>query len=243
MAGALRAVGRDWTNSIVSTKITEAKKINALLWGPTGGGKTHFIGTIPNVFGIWCEDGTLTLGGQNIPGYHLAEGDKVYDTMMAIAQTVRNNEGIFQEIDAIAIDSVWKLNQLLMDEIMKENNTPMRIQDWGTLRTRIGAIINQFLSIDKHFFGTLGETTKENELTKSLEPVFNMNGGYAGQIDYEFDFLLYVRGETRGPKTYYRAYTKPVEGRKAKSRIELPQYFDDPTFDMLWTKIQEKGAK
>lgn len=239
----LRSVGKDWVNDIVSTKTTEAKKINALLWGQAGGGKTHMIGTIPNVFGIWCEDGTLTLGDRDIPGYKFKDGDKFYDTMMRIAQTIRNNEGIFADIEAIAIDSLWKMNQLCLEEICKENNLDgPRIQDWGTLRNRMGAIVNQFLSIDKHFFGTLGETTRENEVTKALEYVFNMNGGYAGQISMEFDFVLYFLEEVRGSNSYYKMYTKTKNGRKCKTRVPLPQVMDDPSFDKLWTAVQEAGG-
>ena len=241
---ARRAIGRTWAENIKSTKISDAKKVNALLWGATATGKTHFLRTVNNVFGLWTEDGTLTLGDVDIPGIFFDADMKIYDTMMSIAKSARQNEGIFEEIEAIAIDSVWKLNQLIMDEILEENNiTAPRIQDWGTLRSRMGAIMNQFISMDKHFIGTMGETWKENEQTGLMVPTFNMNGGYASQIDYEFDFLLHFTAEQRGPKTIYKAWTRTKDGYKAKTRVKLPDFFENPSFDQLWDAIQASGKE
>ena len=68
---ARKRVGRDWVNNVRMTNNVADKKLNILLWGRPGTGKTQFMGTAPKPFIIAAEDGVLTLHDKTIPYYIL----------------------------------------------------------------------------------------------------------------------------------------------------------------------------
>ena len=235
-----KRVGKEWNNRVRQTSNVADKKLNILLWGAPGTGKTRFMGTAPRPFIIAAEDGVLTLANKDIPYYLLQDDEKVYDTVMQILEDARLKKGIFEEIETICLDSVWKLNKMLMDEILDDANVEKaQFDHWGKLGTRVSKIVEGFLKTDFHFIASVGEKVKEDKLTEELRPTFNMSGSYADQIAYEFDFNIFMKKKAVGSRINFLAYSLDENKRTAKSRVELPREMANLDFNFLWNTVQK----
>jgi len=234
-----KRVGRDWSTRVKRTDQVGDKKLNILLWGKPGSGKTRFMGTAPKPFIIAAEDGVLTLANKEIPYYLLQDDEAVFDTVMQIVNDARKKVNGFEDIETICIDSVWKLNKMLLDEIMDDaGKDKPEFDHWGTLKTRISKIVEAFLKMDYHLICSVGEKAKEDKLTEVLTPSFNFAGSYADQIAYEFDFNLYMVKKARGQRIEFMTYALDENKRTAKSRVELPREMKDVDFTFIYEKVQ-----
>jgi len=233
-----KRVGRGWTENVQSTKDVGGKKLNILVWGAPGSGKTHFCGTAPKPFLINTDKGELTLNQQDIP-YILIDGEmNVYDTIMAILDSARKKKDGFENIETIILDSVWKLSDLLLEEIKEESNNTGKANydNWGNLLTRMSKIIDGFTASNYHFLATSGEAIRADELDEEEKNVtFNFSGSYRNRLAYSFDFNLYLKAKKKGVTTEYLSFSQEENKRSAKSRVEMPKKVIDPSF----TKIHE----
>lgn len=243
---ARRRVGRNWAGKIRKTNNVADKKLNILTWGRPGSGKTWFMGTAPKPFIIAAEDGVLTLHEKEIDYVLLDPEEKVYDTVMIYIDDARKKLGVFEDIETICVDSLWKLNQMLLDEIIEEaGREKAERDDWGMLLTRISKIMSNLLAMDYHCITSVGEQIKEDAMNTDKKnplmlPEFNMSGSYKSQVAYEFDFNLYFEQKPRGARVDYMAYPLPHDKRNAKSRVKLPNEMKDITFDFILNKVNEE---
>ena len=238
-----RRVGREWQSGIKHTNNVADKKLNILVWGEPGTGKTEFMGTAPKPFIIAAEDGTLTLHGKDIVYFPLSDDMKVYDTVMQIIDDARKKVDVFENIETICVDSMWKLNRLILEEIQEEKGTTKGFDIWDALNTRMSKIHSNLLSLNYHYIFSAGEKLKEDKLTEELKPVFNMSGGFATQMAYESDLNFYMTCKTKGTRAVYSAFVLQENKRNAKSRVKLPREIVNLTFDYLWEKINGELEK
>ena len=245
-----------WAQGIRSTRDVSRQKLNILIWGASGVGKTRFLGTAPRTFIIATEKGTLTLYKEDIPFFQITEDMPVFDMVMLILQSAERKEKVFKidedgnetdevlvdfaEIDTIAIDSVWKLNEMILTELCDvANRDKASFDEWGLLLAKMSKIIARLIAMDYHSIITIGQAVKKDEMEEDEKVMeFNMRGSYRHQIAYEFDFNLYFAEETRGTRSEYVAYTKDANKRTAKSRVPLPPKLVNPNFDMIWDVVQ-----
>lgn len=158
---------------------------------------------------------------------------QVYETIMWILDSARKKKDGFEEIDTIVLDSVWKLSDLLLDEIMEESNNTGKAQhdQWGELLTRMSKIIDGFSAAPYNFIATSGEATRQDDMDKTEKVVtFNFSGSYRNRLAYAFDFNLYLVAKKKGMKTEYVAFSQEENKRTAKSRISMPRQIVDPSF-------------
>lgn len=223
-------------------------KVHTLNWGGTGVGKTRFIGTAPSPFVIAPENGLLTLHDLGIPYVSITDDMVIYDTVMAILDSAEAREVVeiddegnvvdFSKIETLALDSLWRLSELLMAELNDQGVSGFDM--WGQLSTKLNRIVTRMQSLGYHTITTCGEAVKTDRLDESLKvPVLNLSGGFRDQAPYLFDLNLYMDIETRGRNQIYRTHTKPVNKRTAKSRVELPAVITDPNFTDIIEQIKE----
>lgn len=161
---------------------------------------------------------------------------QVYETIMAILDSARKKKDGFEEIQTIVLDSVWKLSDLLLDEIMEETGNTGKAQhdQWGELLTRMSKIIDGFSASPYHFIATSGEATRQDEMDKDEKVVtFNFSGSYRNRLAYSFDFNLYMVAKKKGMRTEFLAYSQEENKRTAKSRVNMPRQIVDPSFDTI----------
>lgn len=234
-------VGRAWSDNVRQTSNVADKRLNILLWGRPGTGKTLFMGTAPKPFIIASEDGVLTLHDKEIPYYVLSPEEKVFDTVMQIIDDARKSIGVFEDINTICVDSVWKLNRMILEEIMEESGvTKAQHDQWGELLSRMSKIFSTLLSMDYHVIASVGEQVREDKMTEELKPVFNMSGSYKDQIAYEFDFNIFLEKKAKGSRVEFLAHALDHDKRNAKSRVALPPTMHDLNFDLVWDTVQSE---
>ena len=237
---ARKRVGRTWAEDIRTTSNVADKKLNILTWGREGTGKTQFMGTCPKPFIIAAEDGVLTLHNEEIPYYLLKDDEKIFDTVMQVIDDAKKGLGIFEDIETICIDSMSKLNSMIFEEIKEEVGDTKGYVIYEMLLTRMTKINSALVSAPYHYVISVGEAVKEDRLTETLRPVFNMTGSFRDQLAYEFDLNLYMAKKSRGAREEWIAYTSDENKRSAKSRVTLPREIKNLTFNYLWTEIQKE---
>ncbi len=241
--------------AFVTTTADAAENLNVLSWGKSGAGKTYLAGTASRPFIIAAESGTMTLAEKGFPMIALSNDVEIYDTIQYIIKAARNKEIIadedgnqivdFNNVDTIVLDSITKLNELLIKEIEEEVGHKLQLQDWGLLRSRIQDCVCSLNSLPYDTHQTMGEavgTDQEDE--DKIEILPNFQGSFKHNVFYEFDFVLYHEYEKRGSSEKYVVHTKPYKGRVAKARIGLPAKIENCTFTKLKDAVSAaRGAK
>ena len=247
---ARKVMGRKFGSMVQNTAKPVDTTVNVLLWGLPGVGKTHFIKTAPKPFIIAAEKGLLTIAGSGIPYIQLNPEFEVYNSVMYILNLARKKEKLldddgnvvvdFAEVETIAVDSITKLNAMVVDEIA-ESVGSMRTQDWGDVRARMSAINNQLMALPYNIVCTGGETIREDqEDSDKVRATLNMQGGYRDVIMYEYDFNIYMTTRERGRTQQYWSYTQDRNKRTAKSRADLPAEIENLNFDMIADAVKAK---
>lgn len=236
---ARKRVGRAWQESTKMTDNVADKKLNILLWGKPGSGKTHFMGTAPKPFIIAAEDGVLTLHDKSIPYYLLKSDEKVYDTVMAIIDSANKKEGVFEDRETVCLDSIWKLNSMILEEVQEELGTTTGFAMWDLLKLRMSKIHSALLASDYHYILSAGEKYKEDKVDGSMKVIFNMSGSFSEQMAYEVDLNLYFKVKSKGARIEYLAYALEENKRNAKSRVQLPREMSNITFDYIFDMVQK----
>lgn len=229
-------VGRNWASKVNYTDNVGDKKLNILVWGLPGTGKTHFIETAPKPFLINTDKGELTMHKSHIPYVTLDGTMQVFGTIIAILDSARKKTDGFEDIETIGLDSVWKLSDLLLEEIKEESNNTGKANydNWGELLTRMSKIVDGFAASEYNFIATSGEATRSDDLDSEEKVVtFNFSGSYRNRLPYSFDFNLYMKAVKRGATVNYVANTLEENKRTAKSRVAMPRQIVDPSFDKL----------
>jgi hypothetical protein len=243
-----KRLGRSWGNKITMTNDLDKVKVHLLAWGDTGSGKTHLIGTAPKPFVIAPEHGLLTIFDKVIPSIDIEEDMMVYDAVMTILESAEKRETMkdedgnvivdFNEIETLALDSMWKLAEMIKDEI--DETSTDSFKSWAMLGTRMRKIISKLHSCGYHTITTCGEAIKADKMDDSVMlPTLNLSGGFRDQAPYLFDINLYMRAITRGSTTKYKGYTKTENKRSAKSRVPLEREIDNPNFQNIIDAVQK----
>lgn len=243
---------KSWAEDIHMTDDITNIKVKLLAKGGIAVGKTTLMGSGPKPFILDAETGLLTLLRSHIPSYQLGRKAKghYYDRTMAILDSIERDEDVgtvnFAEIETVCLDSVSKLNELLLQDIMSKKPTLTKpgYDEWGELNMQIVAIMNRLLQLDKHVIVSVGEATKVNENGSKFHTL-NMRGSYKDFLEHEFDFVLWMNKEVsaRGKTSYFTTGTT-MQGRSGKMRgITLPEKMDNVTFPMIFAEIEKELAK
>lgn len=248
----MRTVGKKWYKELTSTKAPDKLYLSIALWGKTGAGKTHFMGTAPNLFVLAAEPGTLTLVGKDVTVFPLSKEMPIFETVKFIIRSARDKEVLADEdgnvlidwtkIETFGIDSASKLNELIIEEVKRQTGHPQLQQpDWGIVRSRMQEIVTEIIDLPMHKISTSGEAVREDkEDEDSMEVTVNMQGGYRNQYFHEFDFVLYLEERTRGKNRSYITHTSKYRGRVAKTRVTLPSEIENCNFQTLEEAVAKK---
>ncbi len=128
---------------IRSTKdLEENPKVNMLLYGPPGSGKTTIAGTFPNPIYLNIEAGVNTLMGQDIDFVDINEWEEVKEVYNSLISGELKYESVI-------IDSVTELMKKRGLEIQGSRQS-LRIQDWGILIREIEDMMRRFRDLPQH---------------------------------------------------------------------------------------------
>lgn len=178
-------------------KLSEDKypKLNILVYGPSGNGKTRFGGTVAMVAKpliASAESGLLSL--RKLREELKVDFDYVdIKDFAELEEVYRYFKSPECRHDALVLDSLTEIQQVCMDSILKsENREKAQMQDWGTLNIRMTKMIRSFRDLGIHFVVTALSAREKDEETQSFVSQPLLQGKLQDTVAGYFDEVFYL---------------------------------------------------
>ncbi len=245
---------------LTTTQATELNTVNAIVYGPSGIGKTTSLKTLPeegttlvifergslplrnNKFNVLRPDGWLDI--VNLAGVLSDPGDAT-----EIRKVIKGTKVlVIDSLSAMAEACQAHIIGVSRKELLKgrsdgETDKPkgiyddlMSMEDWGVYRKRMKTTIEAFCSAPVHFIATCLDVPIEDKATGKVMHGLNLGGKTASEVPAYFDLMLYMRDEGKGDKAQ-RVWQTYDDGRvRAKDASGVL----DPLEPTDWTKLLKK---
>lgn len=209
----------------------KSPKLNILVYGPSGNGKTRFGGTVAMVAKpliASAESGLLSL--KKLMKELKVDFDyveiKTFDDLREVYDHFGKKDCPH---DALVLDSLTEIQQVCMDSILKEEDREKaQMQDWGTLNTRMTKMVRSFRDLNIHFVVTALASREKDEETQSYIARPLLQGKLQDTVAGYFDEVFYlhavkVKDATGKEETKRWLQTQGTNKVQAKDRSgELP---------------------
>lgn len=161
-------------------------KIKAVVYGASGSGKTSFGGTAKNAIFASAEGGLLSIADK-LPNYVEI---KSLNDLKELYQYLKTQKHGFE---AVIIDSITEINEVIKLDIEKRTGRAMQLQDWGTLSKDIKNILRSFRDLPMHVLFIAQEMADEkDEAGVAAKIVPSLNGKASTEIAYFMDIVGYI---------------------------------------------------
>ena len=235
---------------IKSTKEIGLKKINAVVYGVSGSGKTFAASTIPGkTLIIACDPGLLTLADYDIDCIQ----PKNYDDLLELTKMLCTEE-FEKKYDTLFIDGITDINEFFKKwivnverpkvkgkDIGKIYDEALTQSDWGFLGIKLRRFIGVFINMPYNIIFTALEENRKNDKTGEVKTVPMLNGKLAEHLPGYFDFVLRIVLKDVDGKTERYFLTENTEDSIGKNRGNKLDRYEEPNFTKIINKI--KGDK
>jgi len=167
-------------------------KIKALIYGPSGAGKTVFAGTAKKVIFASAESGLLSVKDKKVD---FTEIKSVRD-LIELHSFLSNEE---HDYEVVVVDSITEINEIIKMEIERKTGHALQLQDWGKVAKQIRDIFRKFrdLPMDVILVAQESYITDEDKIRKIVP---SLNGKAATEIAYFMDIVGYINVEADGTR-------------------------------------------
>ena len=167
-------------------------KIKALIYGPSGAGKTVFTGTADKAIYASAEGGLLSIADKN-PDYVEVKSLKDLTDLHSYLLNQKH------DYETVVIDSITEINEIIKTQIEKKAGHSMQLQDWGELAKVLRTIFRQFRDLPMNVILVAQEAyiTDEDKIRKIVP---SLNGKAATEIAYFMDIVGYLNVESDGTR-------------------------------------------
>ena len=176
---------------IKNTADISVNKLNILIYGEPGAGKTRFTGTAQPRFKTLvgsAESGLLSIRGLGVDYVDIKNMDDLREVLEFIK--LSNDAKKYQ---CFAIDSGTEIQQVCMESILREEKRDKaQIADWGTLNTRMVGVIRAFRDLSISFIMTALEESEGDKITGEVKVVPCFQGKIQKTISGYFDEVFYA---------------------------------------------------
>lgn len=232
---------------IERTSALEKPKLNMLVYGPPGSGKTRFTGTTKPRFNpiiLSAESGLLSLSALKDANGKPYDFDFVkienFDQLTEARQELRYGKHSY---DTVIMDSITEIQQVCMDKILHdEKREKPEIRDWGTLSMRMISLIRDFREMNLNFIVTALSESRINEDTGISVAAPMVQGSLREKLAGYFDEVFYLHAkedkDKDGNPIIKRAFqTQGSNKVQAKDRSGKLPLFAPPDFCKIYDRI------
>lgn len=245
---------------IQQTKDIKVTRLNALLYGDSGTGKTRSLQTLASlgkVF-VFCTDegGMTTLRGLPDIDFVYIDSIPTYEEALKEFETNR-----ISDYASVACDSLTTISELLMDHVIRlSGRAPAshfakrppgakpgqgillgpNQQDYGNQMTLIQKFISYMIKLPLHVVFTAHVELNKDELSGRIKGEPMVTGKLKGRLPLLFD-EVYLSCRQSG-KYYFRTRPDPIHVAKSRlSKGELLDELEEPDFTRILTKAGVLG--
>ncbi len=213
----------------IQTFNPENSYIKALIYGPSGAGKTTFAATAPKPIFASSEKGLMSIR-------HLAPQFVEINSLQDLKDLYNFLKNEKHDFETVVIDSITEINDIIKTEIETRNKRNMQLQDWGILQKEIKDILRKFRDLPMHIIFLAQETTEKDE-EKIVKYLPSLNGKSATEIAYYMDTVGYCFIDKLGNR---KIGTMPNEKYLTKDRTNVIDGGENQNFSE-WVEAMKKG--
>lgn len=218
-----------------TSTIATRQGVKALVYGPSGAGKTRSIASLPRPVIFSAESGLLSLRQYNLP-YIVIE---TYAQMVeAYNWITKSNEA--KQFDTAALDSLSEIAEVVLADLKSKHKDPRKA--YGEVQDTMLSMIRDFRDLpQKHVYFSAKEESVKDGLTGAMTYRPAMPGTkLPEQIPYYFDEVLRltVYPDPNNPQTHLRSFqTAASPGVVAKDRSGTLDFWEPPNLGEVFQKI------
>lgn len=213
----------------IQTFQPENSYIKALIYGPSGAGKTTFAATAPKPIFASSEKGLMSIR-------HLSPQFAEINSLQDLKDLYNFLKNEKHDFETVVIDSITEINDIIKTEIETRNKRNMQLQDWGILQKEIKDILRKFRDLPMHIIFLAQETTEKDE-EKIVKYLPSLNGKSATEIAYYMDTVGYCFIDKLGNR---KIGTMPNEKYLTKDRTNVIDGGENQNFSE-WVEAMKKG--
>ena len=211
-----------------TSELKKDTKINMLLFGSPGSGKTTIAGTFPKPLYLNIEAGVNTLIGKDMDYVTISE----WDDMKEVFKMLTDEECKYE---SVVIDSVTELMKIRKSEI-QGNKEMLTMKDWGLLIDQMERMLRSFRDLQMNVLFIFAEQEDKDEDVLVKRPSIsgkNLPATVCGFVD----IVGYCK-VVQGKEVEYLTQVTPDQRVYAKSRFPgLSGDIKDLTFDKVKSSI------
>lgn len=220
---------------VSNTKEIKPTKINALIYAPSGYGKTTLAKTLSGkTLVISLESGLLSLKDYDID-YIEVEGRLPDDKLSHLSEVI--SFAIKSDYDNIFIDSLTEIAQTFLDSAKKEypdnKHTMLR---FGRYNERLVQFIKYTRDLNKNVFYTSLEKVDKDEVGRRYH-VPDLIGAIATKSPAYFDMVFSIIIHENEDEKQRRILTQPVDNYICKDRSGKLDAYEEPDLSKILNKI------
>lgn len=218
---------------ITKTSDQKYQFANILIFGESGSGKTHFLGTAPEgemiIFNVMSESGLMTLREK---GIDVIDINSLKDMEEALKWL--ETEGI-KKYRYVGIDSFSQFQKGLEKQISATG-----FQLWGQVKEITKELVDRVKGLPINFVALCEVSMKDDE--GGIKYIPSLIGSSKDEVPYWFDEVYFFEKTGKaGEKPTYRALTNSGSKYPCKSRIgSLPIVIENPTITFVIEKLSPK---
>ena len=220
--------------TVFTTEPGAPKKLNVLVYGVPGIGKTVFAATFPKPLFVDIDQGLMSVRYKRV-----AYIRPTTYVELKMSMTVE----MLASYETVVVDSLTELHTFFLAEIMRNNNHDQaQLQDWGMASERIVQLIKQLRALPQHIVFICEERADKDEETGRISVGPALPGQLFGNVGRYVDLFFNMKMGVKDGKKGRYLVTEPVGLAQGKDRSWALDKLEEPDFNVIMSKISKKEA-